>query len=532
VLLIACANVANLLLARATARTRELAVRVALGASRFRLVRQLLTESLLLAVTGGALGLVLSLWGLAAIRSAFPAELLAFNPGWTNIGLNASVLTFTALVCAGTALVVGIVPAFVAARSDPQLALGDSGRSVSAGRRRTRLRGLLVVTEMALALVMLAGTAIVVRGFLMLSGTAPGYRADQALTFTLMAPKSLYPTLGSVQAFYGQVLDRLHEQAGIIDAAAANALPPSWNSSHQRLYLEGESRPDRGDVARRPLLHVVSPTYFATMQIPVLGGRAFTTRDDSASPPVVIVSQTMARRYWPGQNPIGRRLGFPGSDTALRTVVGVVGDVHHNPNIDADNSPDLYVPFAQVPAWRSMIIVVRTQSSPATMAQPIAAAIGSVDPSIAAGAMLSLERLRSSSMSPQRFTGGMLAISAAIALLLAAVGMHGVMSYTVAQRTHEIGVRAALGATQAQIVRDVLRGAIGVVAFGTLFGLAGAMATARGLAHVLPGVSSADDPFAFLISVALLGAVGLLGSWFPARRAASIDPVRALRADG
>ncbi len=531
VLLIACANVANLLLARATARGRELAVRVALGASRTRLVGQLLAESLVLSVAGTVLGVVLSFWGFEAVRKSLPPELLNFNPGWMAIGLSPEVLLFTGTVCVLTAVIVGVVPAVVAAGSDPQQALGEGGRGSSASGRRKRLRSLLVVAEMALALVMISGTTIMVRGFQALSTGAPGYRVDHALTFTLSAPEARYPKESAVSDLFARVVDRLRQEPGVENAAVVNGLPPAWNDIHQRIYLEGEPRPTRGDVARRPRTRTITPTYFAAMGIPLLSGRTFTDQDDSAAMRVIVVDEEMARRYWPGMNPVGKRIGFTGGDTALRTIIGVVGNVRHNPNLGTDLQPHLYNPLKQSPTFRTLNVVVRTSGDPGALAHRVAVAVSSVDPSIAPGNVSSLERMRWSSMAPQRVTSSMMAVFAIVALVLAAIGIYGVMSYTVAQRTHDIGVRTALGARRVDILRQVLTEAFALVGVGMAIGLVGALGVAKGLQHLLAELSP-TDPLAFAIVVAILAFVALLGSLIPARRAAAIDPVQALRVDG
>lgn len=532
VLLIACANVANLLLARATTRAGEIAVRVALGASRGRIIRQQLAESVLLAAAGGVFGALLAVWGVAAVRTMLPGELVSFNPGWTRMDVSGAVLGFTAAVSLATALVIGAVPALVASGADPQQALSSGGRSGSETRGRHRLRGALVTGEMALALTMLAGTMMTVRGFVALSSQGPGYRADHALTMQLTAPFARYATEPDAERMYSRVLARVRAGSGVENAALTTALPPEWSDHGDRIFLEGEPRPTRSDPARSPRSRIVTPTYFATMQIPLMSGRAFTEHDDSTSVSVIVVSDAMARAYWPGQNPLGKRIGWAGNDTTMATVIGVVGDVHYNPNLGrSETTPTYYTSMAQAHPWRTMSLVVRTREDPAAMTHRITRAITSVAPSVAPGSVLTLERLHDASLAPQRFTSEMMAAFALVALFLAAVGLHGVMSYSVAQRTHDIGVRTALGAQPSDILRGVLGPAMRLVGLGIVAGVLGALLMARGLAHLLTQVTP-NDPVSFGAAIGVLGAAALVGSFLPARRAMRVDPMIALRRDG
>jgi predicted permease len=530
VLLIACANVANLLLARATTRTREVAVRVALGASRGRIVRLQLTESLLLAVAGGLLGTLLAVWGIEAVRAMLPAEQARLNPGWTGMELSAGVLAFTAAVCVVTAVLVGLAPAFVAGGADPRQALTEGGRGASEGRSRHRLRGLLVAGEMALALTMLAGTIVTVRGFEALANEAPGYRVDHALTMQLTAPIARYRTTADAEAMYNRVLAAVRAEPGTVDAALSTMLPPDWAKHDSRIFLEGEPRPTRSDPARAPRWQMVTPGYFATMDIPLVRGRAFTEHDDSTSASAIVVSESMARAYWPNQSPLGKRIGCACDDTTMMTVVGVVGDVRFNPNAGPAVAPTYYVAVAQAHPSRTMSLVVRTKGDPAAMTRRIERAMAGVAPTVAPGGVLTLDHVQRSSLSPQRITSEMMASFAIVALLLAAIGIHGVMSYTVAQRTHDIGVRTALGAQGADVVRGVLGPAIRFIVFGIAVGVAGGALMTRALAHLLTQLSP-NDPAAFAAAVVVLASAALAGAYLPARRATRIDPAIALRRD-
>lgn len=530
VLFIACANVANLLLARATTRGRELAVRVALGASRGRIVRQQLTESLLLAMAGGLLGTLLAVWGLAVVRRILPVEQALRNPGWTRIELSGSVLAFTAVISIATALIVGVVPALVASAADPHQALSEGGRNASPGRSRHRLRGLLVSAEMALALTMLAGTMVTVRGFRMLASQAPGYRVDHALTMQLTAPIARYRTTADAEMMYDRVLATVRADPAVENAAFSMLLPPDWAQYTARIFLDGERRPTRSEFARSPRWQMVTPGYFATMGIPLLAGRQFTERDDTTSSSVVVVSESMARAYWPGQSAIGKRIGYAGNDTTMSTVVGVAGDVRFNPNVGAATGPTYYIPVAQAHPWRTMSLIVRTRGDPAAMTPPIERAIAAVAPTVAPGSVFTLEHLQATSLSPQHLTSEMMAAFAIVAVVLAAVGIHGVMSYTVAQRTHEIGVRTALGAQSRDILGGVLGGAMRFVIIGIAIGGVGAVLMMHTLAHLLTQLAP-NDPLAFGSAVLVLVTAALAGTYLPARRAMRVDPAIALRRD-
>ncbi|HTK53284.1 MAG TPA: ABC transporter permease [Gemmatimonadaceae bacterium] len=528
VLLIGCANVANLLLARATTRGRELAVRVALGARRSDLVRQMLAESLVIALLGGALGTLLALWGVKLMRETLPADLVRFNPGWTRITMNGHALLFTVAVSIATAVVVGIVPALIASRADPQQALKESGRTASGSGGRLRLRSVLVVGEVALALMLLFGTGLMVRSFIGLVETGQGYTIEQALTMQLTLPDARYKSDNDRAQFYSRLLDRVRELPGVGAASLINELPPSWNDVSNRFILEGEAKPQRGDPAHQERMHLVWDGYFAAMGIPVRRGRDFDRHDDTAHPSVAIVSEAFARKYWPGQDAVGKRISMLADSMYLTTVVGVVADVRHNPNIGrAMLAPVVYVSAAQG-SWYTMTLIVRTAASPLAVTADVQRVIASLDPSLAPGNVQTLERMLWSSLSPQRITAAMLSVFAGIALVLAVIGIYGVISYTVNQRTHEIGIRMALGAQRSDVIGRVLRQGVVLAALGIAIGAVGSFAMARGMTVLLHEVSP-TDPLTFVAVAVILAAVALLGSWLPARRAAAVDPVVALR---
>ncbi len=528
VLLIGCANVANLLLARATTRGRELAVRVALGARRSDLVRQMLAESMVIALLGGALGALLALWGVRLMRDTLPADLVRFNPGWTRITINGHSLLFTVAVSIATAVLVGLVPALIASRADPQQALKESGRTTSGAGGRFRLRSILVVGEVALALMLLFGTGLMVRSFIGLVETDQGYTLEKALTMQLTLPTARYKTDDERAQFYSRLLDRVRELPGVRAASLINELPPSWNDYSNRFILEGEPKPQRGDPAHQERMHLVWDGYFAAMGITVRRGRDFDRHDDTTHPSVAIVSEAFARKYWPSEDAVGKRISVLADSMYLTTVVGVVADVRHNPNTGrAVLAPVVYVPGAQGP-WDTMTLIVRTAASPLAVTADVQRVIGSLDPALAPGNVQTLARMLWSSLSPQRITAAMLSVFAGIALLLAVIGIYGVISYSVNQRTHEIGIRMALGAQRADVIRRVVRQGVVLAALGIAIGTLGSFAMARGMATLLHEVSP-TDPLTFVAVAAILATVAVLGSWLPARRAAAVDPVVALR---
>jgi putative ABC transport system permease protein len=528
VLLIGCANVANLLLVRATTRGRELAVRVALGATRIDLMRQLLAESLVVALVGGAIGTLFALWGVRLMRGALPAELVKFNPGWTRIAINGDALLFTLGVSIATAQVIGLIPAFVASRADPQHALKESARSATSGGSRQRLRSALVVGEVALALMLLVGTGLMVRSFLGLINVDQGYRVDNAITMQLTLPSARYKTETEIANFYATLVDRVRELPGVVSAGITTSAPPSWNDNSTRFILEGEPVPQRGDPAHQERLKVVSDGYFNAIGIPLRKGRDFDRRDGHEATPVIIVSEAFTKKYWPGEDPIGKRISAIGSPPIIETVVGVVGDARHNPNVGRlPLAPVLYIAASQG-AWRTMTLVARANGDPTGLTPEIQRAIGKIDPALAAGDVVTLTRMLAGGVAPQRITAAMLSFFAAIAVLLAVIGIYGVMSYNVSQRTHEIGIRMALGAQPGDVVRRIMRQGFRLAILGVAIGSAGSWALTRQMTSLLDWVRGLDA-LTFVSVAAALGFVAMIGSWLPARRAASVDPVVALR---
>jgi putative ABC transport system permease protein len=528
VLLIACANVANLLLARAASRAREMAVRVALGANRWRVVRQMLTESVLVALTGAALGVVLAWVFLKWIR----ASILGGVPFWMRFSIDGPVLLFTIAVAVGTAFLFGLVPALQSARPNLNDTLRDAGaRGATAGRSRQRLRASLVVGEVALSLVLLTGAALLIRSFVGLQHVKPGFDTSNLLTMRVTLNGPAYDSAYKRFAFFDQLLTRLNGQAGVVSAAITNNIPLGGSNNNSFFNVEGQD----AKLGAEPLLEIrwVSPRYLETMRIPVVLGRMFTQQewaDSGVVGRVAVVNQYMARRFWKDpQEAIGKRFRFGNVTDTTRnwvTIVGVAADIKHR---QLTSQPDLqgYMPYRQG-GWSSAAIVVRTSGEPTRATGTVLAALKQGDAQLPAYRVLSMDANIERSYWQQALYGKMFGAFAAIALVLAAVGVYGVISYAVSQRTQEIGVRVALGAQR----RDVLRLIVGHGALlgtsGIAIGLAGALGVTRFLRTMLFGVSP-FDPVSFVgVSLVLTGIV-LLASYIPARRATRVDPVEALR---
>ncbi|HKG90974.1 MAG TPA: ABC transporter permease [Gemmatimonadaceae bacterium] len=529
VLLIACANVTNLLLARGAARQREMAVRTALGAGRARLVRALLAESLTLALLGGGVGTLLALWGTRLVREAIPVEDVKFIPSWENITVHGRALAFTVALAALTSLVFGLAPALAASRADPQASLRRGGRGSTAGGTG-RGRRALVVLEVALSLVLMVCTALMVRSFARMTATDPGFRMDHLLSAQVLLPKSQYPDSLATEAFTRRLLDRLRALPGVRSAAATNVLPMSDSDRTQWIAIEG--RPAARTEAERPWagLRTVTPDYLATLGIPLRHGRGLMESDDARGRAVALVNEAMARRYWPGEDParmVGRRFTIAG-ESATREVVGVVGDVRHR-SIRDPAEPEMYVPAAQTTV-RSPRAILRTAADvdPAQLAPAFRREVAAIDPALAPGDVMTMESMSDNILSPYKITAAMLGVLAVVALVLAGAGVFGVLSYAVAQRTQEIGIRMALGARATDVLRLVVRQGMAPALIGVAIGLAGAVAAARALGGMLFGVT-AGDPATFGAVTAVTIASALVASWLPARRATRVDPMVALR---
>jgi putative ABC transport system permease protein len=518
VLLIASANVANLLLARASSRQRELALRSALGAGRRRLVAQLLTESMVLALAAGALGAVIGSFALRGLVALVPAD--AGLPA--TLGIDRTVLAFTAGLSLMTGVMFGLVPALQASRPDLVAGLREGGRSVGGAARR-RFRDGLVVAEIALSLVLLVGAGLLLRSMLALQGADPGFRTDRLLTMEFRLPTARYAQPAQIAAFFRAILERMRAVPGVESVALVRAVPFSGNGGSSPYEIEGSAPAPPGREPRTQT-NIVSPGYFRTMGIPILQGRDIEERDTAEATPVAVVSATFARTAWPGQAPLGKRLRFKGVERWL-TVVGVAGDVKHGSFVDAP-APQAYTPHEQDPRIFACV-VARTAGDPMTAAASLRQAIWSVDPQQPVWKVRSMEALLAGARGPARALSILIALFAAVALLLAAVGIYGVMAYLVAQRTREIGIRMALGASARSVVGMVVGRGLALTLIATLLGIAGAAALTRTLATLLFGVGPLD-PATFVAAAVVLGGVALLACYLPARRAARVDPVVAL----
>ncbi|MDQ3804728.1 MAG: ABC transporter permease [Acidobacteriota bacterium] len=520
VLLIALANVANLLLVRATGRVREFAIRAALGAGRRRLLRQLLTESVLLALLGGAAGGLLAVWLIDLIAAGWPPGV----PRPERIGMDWRVLGFTAALSLLAGLLFGLAPAWRAARIDLNESLKENSGKATGDRGGQRTRSLLVVSEIALATMLLLGAGLMLKSFWRLQHVNPGFEPEGLLTLQVSLPPVRYPEARQRAAFFQDVLRRVGALPGVESAGAVNNLPLGGGSMNGDFLIEGGPPSPRG---QEPLCekYIVSAGYFDTMGIPLRRGRVFTERDAPGQPAVVIVNEKMAERFWPGEDPLGRRMSWDGGES-WSTVVGVVGDVKH---AGLDRAPEFesYVPFLQVPS-PGMAVVVRTPAEPTSLVSAVKNEILAVDKEQPVFSVRTMTQIVSNSIARQRLSATLLGVGAALALLLASIGIYGVLAYAVTQRTHEIGVRIALGARAADVLGLVIRQGMGLALIGVSAGLVGALGVTRLLSGFLYGVS-ATDPLTFTTVALMLAAVALLACYVPARRATKIDPMVALR---
>jgi putative ABC transport system permease protein len=519
VLLIACANVASLLLSRALGRSREIAVRTALGATRADIVRQLLTESVLLASCGGIAGAALGSW-LAGGLAALAGETL---PRSGEIHLDPTVLVFTALISLAAGVLFGLAPAWQVSRPDVNSILRAEGRGATSGPRRNVLRNLLVIGQVALSKVLLIGAGLLVRSFAGLRGASPGFDTDRLLTMQVSLPGARYPR-PAMAAFYRQAVANIRVLPGIRAAAGATALPLNPTRFTPALP-EGQPQVP---LAQRPLFNVVSitPGYAAAMRIPLIEGREFTDRDDTAdAPKVVMVNRALTRRFWPGQNAAGKHI-WVGRDEQPRGVIGVLGDVH-NLNLAAEAKPELDLPYAQLPGM-PLNLIVRTQGDPHTLAKPVAASVFALDREQPVTAMRTMDEIFEAGAAQPRFTTSLLAALALSALILAVVGIYGAIAYSVAERTQEMGIRMALGAGRADILRLVVGRGIMLAGAGIAIGAVASLALTGLLRSLLYRVS-ATDPLTFGGGAALFFCVALAASYIPARRATRVDPIATLR---
>ena len=519
VLLIACANVANLLLARAAARQKEMAIRKALGAGRWRVIRQLLTESLLVSVMGGALVILIAVWGMRYLVAQLPA----WFPHVTDIGVDGSVLLFSAALTLLTGVAFGLAPAFQSARGDVNESLKEGGKA-SIGLGRSRLRQALVVAEISLSLVLLIGAGLMIKSFWRLTNVNPGFQSDHLLTMNVSLPERGY-TSARVIYFYQQIPQKLSTLPGVKAVSAVNLLPISGGEAHGELTIE--SRPFAPGEAPGVSYRRILPNYFRVMGVPLLQGRDFDDRDTGGKPDVVIINQKMARRYWPDADAVGKRIKVgPTEGEPWLTVVGVVGDVNHA-GLDAEPDLATYEPHGKRP-WSEMSLLVRTNSDPLATASSVQSLLKSMEKEILVEKVNSMEQRLYLSVAPQRLNLILLATFGLVALMLAAIGIYGVMAYTVSQRTREIGIRMALGARTEDVLKLVVRNGMSLALVGALVGLAGSYGLTRLMRSLLFGVTP-TDPMTFSVVTASLLLVAFLACYLPARRATKVDPLIALR---
>jgi len=524
VLLIGCANVANLMLARAAGRQREIALRTALGASRWRIVRQLLTESVVLGLAGGSLGILVAYWSVDLIRTANPGEAARFAAGWNHLGINLPVLAFTLLLSVLSGVLFGLAPAWQLSKPDLNSSLKEGARQATSSSHR--LRGLLVIAEVALSLMLLVSAGLLIRSFLQLIKTDPGFNSDNLLTMSLVLPRAKYKDEPQRAAFYSELVRSVEQLPGVSSAALVNHLPLGGSNSSTSFLVEGLPEPPPGQQFDGRY-RVCTPNYFQTMGIPILKGRAFTEQDRAGSQPVIIVNETLAHKYWPNTDPLGKRMRYTGplEENPWMQVVGVVQDVKHEMNLPVTS--DFFTPHAQ-DAWSSMVLVAKRKVEPAAMAAPIRQQVWAIDKDQPVFDVHTMREVRAISLALYSFSSVMLSIFAGVALLLAAIGIYGVMFYAVTQRTQEIGIRMALGARAMDVLKMVVRNGMTLTLIGVAVGLAGAYALTRLLASLLFGVTPTDLVTFSIVTVGLL-LIALLACVIPARRATKVDPLMALR---
>ncbi len=523
VLLIACVNLANLLLARSAARERDLAVRLALGAGRRRIIQQLLSESMLLGLLGGAFGLLLAKWVTDLPVRFAPKQIPRLNETQADW----RVLGFTLLLALGTAVAIGLIPALHSSKLDLNSALKESSRGVGGSSRGHRVRSALVIAEVALALVLLTGAGLMIKSFLQLQQVEPGFNTTNVLTFEINVNSQRLNTPEKRADAYQNFIHAVKAVPGVQTAAAVSALPLDGGGFYlgRKFLREGAAEPPAGpDTAGS--WNVVTPDYFKAMDIGLVKGRLFTDRDDAQNSPVIIVSELFARRMFPNEDPLGKRIRSWRDENKLREIVGVVRDVHHQGLEDGPSSL-VYIPHRQ-DAWGSLTMVVRTAGDPAAMTNAVRQAFRTVDNETPISNVQTLQKVWADSTARQRFGTWMLGLFAALALCLAGIGIYGVISFSVAQRTHEIGIRIALGARRGDVLKLVLRRGMILTLLGLTLGLSASFGLTRLMSGLLYGVS-VTDPLTFALIALLLMVVALLACWIPAQRATKVDPIIALR---
>jgi putative ABC transport system permease protein len=523
VLLIACANVANLMLMRSSGRAREMAIRTSLGATRGRIVRQLLVESGILGVLGGALGLLFALWAKDVLLAMLPESMSVAKVN--SVSIDGNVLAFTALLSFATALLFGLVPALRASRPDLSDTLKEGGRAVSASLSRNRLQAALVAGEIAVALMLLIGAGLLIQSFVRLENVSPGFQPDRILSMHVNLVSSRYANSKQAADGLQEMLRRIEQVPGVDSAGSIQFLPLSGLVSATGFYVAGRPVP-RPSESPATGVSIVTPGYFGTMAIPLIKGRVFDARDRDGAPQVVIVSQSLARLHFQDTDPIGQRLFVQWGRETPYEIVGVVGDVKHDA-LDKESRPTVYFPEAQEPQTLATL-VIRTGRDPMQLAPVVQQVIHAYDKDQAIADVQPLDAFLTKSVARPRFQSVLLTSFAGLALLLAVIGIFGVMSYSVAQRTHEIGIRVALGASRDQVLRLVVGQGLLLALIGIAAGLAGAFALTRYLKTLLFDVAP-TDPLTFIAVPLVLAAVALAASYLPARRATAVDPMQALR---
>ena len=527
VLLIVCANVANLLLARGAGRRREIALRFALGATRGRVVRQLLTESLILALLGGGLGLILAMWGRDLILGMIPMEL----PFWMKFDTDPNMVLFMLGISALAAVISGFTPALQTSQVDVHEALKEGGQHGTSGRVRNRLRSGLIVAEISLAVILLAGAGLMIRSFLHQVEQRTSVRPEGVMTATFTMPIAVYPNNAAKLAFMDRVMPAMAALPGMRELSTVQVLPLSGDSWGRSIWLEGDAT---GREAPRHLVFygVTRPGYFRAMGIPLRAGRDFTARDDTSSVKVAIVSETAARLYWKDKDPIGQRFKWSAEDTTgWRTIVGVVADVRQRTGGDAANRPPthVYVPHTQDPL-QTVILVARHEGDAGALATAMRRTLQGLDPDMPLYDVRTMEESLRRGLWESRIWMSLMSVFAAMALIIAAIGIYGVMAYSVAQRTQEIGIRMALGAARRDVRRLIVGQAVRLTVIGIGIGLAGAYALTRLMASMLFGVSAGDPP-TFIGVTVILAASSIVAAWIPSERATRVDPMVALRTE-
>jgi putative ABC transport system permease protein len=524
VLLIACANVANLLLARAASRSREIAIRTALGASRALVIRQLLCESLVLALFGGGAGLLLAWWGVDLLGAAGPQGL----PHLGQIKVNVTVCLFTFVLAIGSTLLFGLIPALQVSRPAVNESLQQGAKGSTGGLHTNRLRAFLVVSQVSLSLLLLAGAGLLIKSFFNLRATNPGFDPVRVMTMTLNLSRIRYPDADQQTRAYDTIVEKLAAIPGIESAGGVNPIPLGDNQRSSSFMPSGAAPLPRGNHPGASYL-LVKPDYFKTMKIPVLQGRAISPADTKASPPVIMINEAFAQKHFAGKNPIGQQVMVdqPENKFDTREVIGVVANTRHD-SLAQPQGPEMYVPFAQDPG-RSLDIVLRVSSTNLVgLNSDVKRAIHEIDKDIYVPVLTPMTRFVDTHLAQPKFNMMLLAVFAAVAMVLAAIGIYGVIAYSVTQRTREIGIRMALGARRTQMLSMVLRQSMTLVVIGLVIGFIVALAATRVMATLLYGVS-ANDISIYALVITLLGGAALLASYVPARRAMKVDPMVALR---